>query len=657
MVAIPTSMPTEDVRPFADHRRHRNVTRLIGTHRRTSITPINQTGPTVQEMSESSMARVKKKIKHKRMWDEPESQASEIQNTTSKRPDRIKTRRRLIPSSSTARTLRTAAVIQEDPYYDFGKKIKHTSSSTVGINVLDLETKTSVKSPLIIVPTTEEDKSEVIDVAQVDKLITEVKYQNTPRSRTQLTNRNHNTSIPNNFRRAPENLTECVYPRFSRRNKQRAQRDARCFPESDATRSTRILSTVVTSVSSVKGNQNKNDTLESTSASESLDLTSATSSNATDEYSSVTSSITVTPEVVSSTINSEPVSVQSSGYTKHLRNRYRNISLPEYLEITKVNQRRLNVSTTVVATTEAIRSPTISIEATGSTTTNASLNPIDSYTETTLDVATATSDKPLTDSPTPPPTDLQDFIYLHNGTSEAPLDTNTVTTSSNAAVEARQRRPQLTRNITKIVSSTEHDVGMVYPEGLATSTYFLTFLAIVPLVLVIVFAFKMAIQRKKKKVFDSSEYSSEYNRSPLDFNTITSSPITTKLPRVPQHIVWDAEKLPSVPLPTMPTNNGRWEFRREKLRLQTILGQGNFGQVWKAEADDINGHEGLTRLVAVKMVKEDAASREREDLIRELSIMQHLGSHPNVVTLLGCCTEKGISTDYFFISFIPAGYI
>jgi serine/threonine protein kinase len=46
----------------------------------------------------------------------------------------------------------------------------------------------------------------------------------------------------------------------------------------------------------------------------------------------------------------------------------------------------------------------------------------------------------------------------------------------------------------------------------------------------------------------------------------------------------------------------------------------------------------------VKMVKEDAASREREDLIRELSIMQHLGSHPSVVTLLGCCTEKGIHT-------------
>jgi len=273
---------------------------------------------------------------------------------------------------------------------------------------------------------------------------------------------------------------------------------------------------------------------------------------------------------------------------------------------------------------------------------------VDGTTET-LDTST-TGDRSSTDTSQPPPTDLQDFIYLNNGTSEAPADdiatdaaatvssTIQTTTTVDTAIEARQRRPLLQRgNVTR--QSAEHDVGVVYPDGLATSVYFLTFLAIVPLVLVIVFAFKLAMRRKKKKVFDSSEYSSEYNRSPLDFNTITSSPITTKLPRVPQHIVWDAEKTPAVPVPM---SNSRWEFPREKLRLQTILGQGNFGQVWKAEADDISGHEGLTRLVAVKMVKEDAASREREDLIRELSIMQHLGSHPNVVTLLGCCTEKGM---------------
>jgi len=63
--------------------------------------------------------------------------------------------------------------------------------------------------------------------------------------------------------------------------------------------------------------------------------------------------------------------------------------------------------------------------------------------------------------------------------------------------------------------------------------------------------------------------------------------------------------------------------------------------VWKAEADDLTGHQGTTRLVAVKTVKEGASDREKEDLDRELEIMKQLGSHPNVVTLLGCCTEEG----------------
>jgi len=71
--------------------------------------------------------------------------------------------------------------------------------------------------------------------------------------------------------------------------------------------------------------------------------------------------------------------------------------------------------------------------------------------------------------------------------------------------------------------------------------------------------------------------------------------------------------------------------------------------VWKAEADDLTGHQGTTRLVAVKTVKEGASDREKEDLDRELEIMKQLGSHPNVVTLLGCCTEEGkVQTTFIY---------
>lgn len=67
-------------------------------------------------------------------------------------------------------------------------------------------------------------------------------------------------------------------------------------------------------------------------------------------------------------------------------------------------------------------------------------------------------------------------------------------------------------------------------------------------------------------------------------------------------------------------------------------------QVWKAEADDLNGHDGLTRLVAVKSIKETASQKEKQELLHEIYIMQKIGTHPNVVTLLACCTELGKSS-------------
>lgn len=72
-----------------------------------------------------------------------------------------------------------------------------------------------------------------------------------------------------------------------------------------------------------------------------------------------------------------------------------------------------------------------------------------------------------------------------------------------------------------------------------------------------------------------------------------------------------------------------------------ILGEGCFGQVWKCEALDIDRtNSGKTSVVAVKTLKENATERERLDLAQELSVMKTLEPHPNVVKLLGCCTER-----------------
>lgn len=45
-------------------------------------------------------------------------------------------------------------------------------------------------------------------------------------------------------------------------------------------------------------------------------------------------------------------------------------------------------------------------------------------------------------------------------------------------------------------------------------------------------------------------------------------------------------------------------------------------------------------VVAVKTLKENATEKERSDLVSELQVMKMLEPHPNVVRLLGCCTEK-----------------
>lgn len=77
-------------------------------------------------------------------------------------------------------------------------------------------------------------------------------------------------------------------------------------------------------------------------------------------------------------------------------------------------------------------------------------------------------------------------------------------------------------------------------------------------------------------------------------------------------------------------------FNRNYLKFKNLLGEGNFGQVWKAEADDLAGHLGTTRIVAVKT--ERCVNGGLRD---EAAIMRKLGSHSNVVTLLGACVEKG----------------
>uniref|UniRef100_A0A674DFE9 receptor protein-tyrosine kinase n=1 Tax=Salmo trutta TaxID=8032 RepID=A0A674DFE9_SALTR len=93
--------------------------------------------------------------------------------------------------------------------------------------------------------------------------------------------------------------------------------------------------------------------------------------------------------------------------------------------------------------------------------------------------------------------------------------------------------------------------------------------------------------------------------------------------------------------PTQLPYNKKWEFPRDKLRLGQILGAGAFGKVVEATAYGLGTNDNMTTRVAVKMLKPSAHSEEREALMSELKILSHLGSHDNIVNLLGACTQGG----------------
>ena len=86
----------------------------------------------------------------------------------------------------------------------------------------------------------------------------------------------------------------------------------------------------------------------------------------------------------------------------------------------------------------------------------------------------------------------------------------------------------------------------------------------------------------------------------------------------------------------------KWEIPRSQIRTLDRIGEGCFGTVWKGVVDNIPNSDGEgPTVVAIKTLKTNATDKDRKDLLNELAVMKTLDPHPNVVRLLGCCTEKG----------------
>lgn len=94
--------------------------------------------------------------------------------------------------------------------------------------------------------------------------------------------------------------------------------------------------------------------------------------------------------------------------------------------------------------------------------------------------------------------------------------------------------------------------------------------------------------------------------------------------------------------------DSKWEFSRQKLRFGKTLGSGAFGKVVRATAYGLCSADTVST-VAVKMLKPNAHSTEKEALMSELKVLIYLGNHVNTVNLLGACTVGGpilVITEY-----------
>lgn len=83
--------------------------------------------------------------------------------------------------------------------------------------------------------------------------------------------------------------------------------------------------------------------------------------------------------------------------------------------------------------------------------------------------------------------------------------------------------------------------------------------------------------------------------------------------------------------------DAKWEFDRDKLSLDTTLGEGEFGKVLKAYIQDFDKDNSI-KTVAVKTIKTKANSVELLALLSEFQLLQEV-SHPNVIKLVGACIK------------------
>lgn len=120
----------------------------------------------------------------------------------------------------------------------------------------------------------------------------------------------------------------------------------------------------------------------------------------------------------------------------------------------------------------------------------------------------------------------------------------------------------------------------------------------------------------------------------------------------------------------IPGKNGsiidQWEVDPDRVTLEEEIDEGAFGKVFKGTlkgpstlsfnstfkaSRTIKGNNMCT--VAVKMLHEMRDSDQRRDFLEEIKLMKDVGSHRNIVNILGCCTIQ--EPMFLLLEYVPYG--
>ncbi|KAJ7374037.1 hypothetical protein OS493_009367 [Desmophyllum pertusum] len=84
--------------------------------------------------------------------------------------------------------------------------------------------------------------------------------------------------------------------------------------------------------------------------------------------------------------------------------------------------------------------------------------------------------------------------------------------------------------------------------------------------------------------------------------------------------------------------NDKWEMNSDDVTVCGELGHGAFGKVCKG---------------ILKTTSENATPDQKNDFLEEISLMKAVGSHKNIVSLIGCCTKS--SPNFLVVEFASKG--